>query len=225
MHIVSLNGKDVREECDRLMYSNHRAKWLFRAGMCLLFIGAMLATIHVFTNLTFSHFYSLDNGVKQVTKQEKLIPGITISTYSLMEQELDSTQFERVSVTATGYTAGVESTGKAPGDPAYGITFSGLPVLRDAYSTVAADPAVFPIGTVLFIPEYGYGVVADTGSAIKGKKIDLYYETVDDVFNEWGKKEVDVYVIEEGNGTLTQEQLDEFNESNHIHGFREERRT
>ncbi|GAF14489.1 hypothetical protein JCM19046_3832 [Bacillus sp. JCM 19046] len=207
------------------MHLNHKMKWLFRVGMSLLFIGAVLATIHVFTNLTFSHFYSTDNGVKRITTYEKEIPGITISTYSLMEQELDPTEFERVSVIATGYTAGIESTGKGPGDPAYGITFSGLPVLRDAYSTVAADPNVFPIGTVLFIPEYGYGVVADTGSLIKGNKIDLYYETVEDVFNEWGKKEVDVYVIQEGNGTLTQEQLDEFNAANQIHGFRESRRT
>ncbi|MDI5790449.1 3D domain-containing protein [Bacillus licheniformis] len=40
----------------------------------------------------------------------------------------------------------------------------------------------------MFIPDYGYGVVADTGSAIKGNRLDLYYETVEDVYKEWGKK-------------------------------------
>lgn len=70
-------------------------------------------------------------------------------------------------MTATGYTAGAESTGKSPGHPQYGITYSGVKVKRDLYSTVAADPSVFPIGTILFIPNYGYRVVADTGSKLK----------------------------------------------------------
>ncbi|TFD95978.1 hypothetical protein E2491_12210 [Jeotgalibacillus sp. R-1-5s-1] len=115
-------------------------------------------------------------------------------------------------VTATGYTAGEESTGKNPGDPLYGITFSGVEVTRDHYSTIAADPKVFPIGSILYIPGYGYGVVADTGSAIKGNIIDLYYDTVDEVFNEWGKQKVEVYVLKEGDGTFTEEELHKLNQ-------------
>ncbi|KIL43670.1 3D domain-containing protein [Jeotgalibacillus campisalis] len=115
-------------------------------------------------------------------------------------------------VTATGYTAGEESTGKNPGDELYGITFSGVEVVRDTYSTIAADPEVFPIGSILFIPGYGYGVVADTGSAIKGNIIDLYYDTVDEVFDEWGKQKVEVYVIKEGEGTFSEKELLSLNE-------------
>lgn len=59
----------------------------------------------------------------------------------------------------------------------------------------------------MYIPGYGYGVVADKGGAIHGNKIDLYYETVEDVYAEWGKKEIDVYIIELGNGQLTEEQF------------------
>lgn len=79
-------------------------------------------------------------------------------------------RLDTVEVIATGYTAGVESTGKRPGHPQYGITYSGVKVRRDQVSTIAADPRLFPIGTLLYIPGYGYGVVADTGSAIKGKR-------------------------------------------------------
>ena len=49
------------------------------------------------------------------------------------------------------------------------LLIQGVKVKRDLYSTVAADLNVFPIGTILFIPEYGFGVVADKGGAIKGK--------------------------------------------------------
>ncbi len=119
--------------------------------------------------------------------------------------------YEKIAVIATGYTAGVESTGKDPTHPEYGITYSGVPVRRDAFSTIAADLNIFPLGTVLYIPNYGYGVVADKGSAITGKKIDLYFETVDDVYRQWGKRKVDVYVIKRGEGKLSENMLDQYN--------------
>jgi 3D (Asp-Asp-Asp) domain-containing protein len=118
----------------------------------------------------------------------------------------DLTKYTAIEVVATGYSAGIESTGKNPGHPEYGITFSGLKVVRDgkALSTIAADPKVFPLGTVLFIPGYGYGVVADTGSAIKGKKIDLYFNTKNQVYEQWGKKTVKVFVVKEGTGKVNE---------------------
>lgn len=118
---------------------------------------------------------------------------------------------QSVEVVATGYTAGVESTGKRPGHPQYGITYSGVKVRRAQVSTIAADPAIFPIGTLLYIPGYGYGVVADTGSAIKGKRIDLYFNTIKEVYEQWGKRKVDVQVLRWGNGKLTQAWLNEIN--------------
>ena len=85
-------------------------------------------------------------------------------------------QVHTVKVTATGYTAGYESTGKKPGHPQYGITYSGVKVKRDrnTLSTIAADPDVFPLGSILYIPGYGYGIVADIGSAIKGQNRSLF---------------------------------------------------
>ena len=72
----------------------------------------------------------------------------------------------------------------------------------------------------MFIPDYGYGVVADKGGAIKGNKIDLYFETVEDVYNEWGKKTVEVYIVEMGDGTLTDEELEALNEQESMQVFR-----
>ncbi|MED4305599.1 3D domain-containing protein [Bacillus licheniformis] len=138
-----------------------------------------------------------------------------------LEAAFDWSKYPKQKVTATGYTAGAESTGKQPHHPDYGITYSGVKVKRDLYSTVAADPSVFPIGTILFIPDYGYGVVADTGSAIKGNRLDLYYETVEDVYKEWGKKTLDVYVIKKGNGTITEEDLLKLNENKSMQVFRQ----
>ncbi|MDB5054694.1 MAG: hypothetical protein JWM44_2744 [Bacilli bacterium] len=121
-------------------------------------------------------------------------------------------EFESVEVIATGYTAGKESTGKSPNHPQYGITYSGVKVRKGIVSTIAADPKVFPMGTLLYIPGYGYGVVADTGSAIKGNKIDLYFLNKKEVYAKWGKKNVKVYVLKKGDGKVTEVMLDRLNE-------------
>ncbi|HZG83741.1 3D domain-containing protein [Paenibacillus sp.] len=148
----------------------------------------------------------LQANVKSKSQWMKLAKAVPVLHVDRMKE------YEEVEVTATGYTAGVESTGKTPDHPQYGITYSGVKVKRDVFSTIAADRKVFPIGTVLHIPGYGYGVVADTGSAIKGKKIDLFFETKKQVYDEWGKKKVKVRVIYKGNGKLTEEDLQRLND-------------
>lgn len=136
---------------------------------------------------------------------DEVLPTVVADEVALFDERAIKEQYEPVAVTATGYYAGPQSTGKDPSHPEYGITYSGIKVVRDrdALSTIAADIEVFPLGTILYIPGYGYGVVADTGSAVKGMIIDLYFETIEDVYNEWGKKDLDVYVIEKGEGKLT----------------------
>lgn len=144
---------------------------------------------------------------------EKNVQAATTEAIIPFDENIDLSQFPREVVVATGYTAGYESTGKHPDHPQFGITYSGVKVTRDLFSTVAADLDIFPIGTILYIPGYGYGVVADKGGAIKGKKVDLYYETVEDVYKEWGKKTVEVYILKMGDGTLTEEKLKALNEN------------
>jgi 3D (Asp-Asp-Asp) domain-containing protein len=137
-------------------------------------------------------------------------------------EDLDWSKYPSKTVVATGYTAGYESTGKNPDHPSYGITYSGVKVKRDLYSTIAADLTVFPIGTILFIPGYGYGVVADKGGAIKGNELDLFYETVEEVYDNWGKRSVEVYVIKLGEGRLTEEELLSLNENESMQVFRQQ---
>jgi 3D (Asp-Asp-Asp) domain-containing protein len=55
-----------------------------------------------------------------------------------------------------------------------GTTATGI---RTGPGVVAVDPTVIPLGTTMTIPGYGEGVAADTGSAIKGLRIDLWVPT------------------------------------------------
>ena len=95
-------------------------------------------------------------------------------------------------VVATGYEAGPGSTGKRPGDQWYGFTSIGW---RATPGIIAVDPAVIPYRTRLYVPGYGFGIAGDTGSAIVGHRIDLFYNTEQDAAR-WGRRNLSVYILE-----------------------------
>jgi 3D (Asp-Asp-Asp) domain-containing protein len=70
----------------------------------------------------------------------------------------------------------------------HGGTASGLPT---GPGVVAVDPTVIPLGTRMFIPGYGPGIAADTGTAIKGLRIDLWFPTLSQAEN-WGRRTVTI---------------------------------
>jgi len=71
-----------------------------------------------------------------------------------------------------------------------GVTASGVKAQR---GTIAADTSLFPFDTIMYVPGYGYGVVEDRGGAIKGRKIDLYFDTHTQAL-EWGRQHKNVKV-------------------------------
>lgn len=102
-----------------------------------------------------------------------------------------------VTMSATAYDLSYESTGKHPDDRYYGITASGT---KARPGVVAVDPKVIPLGTKLYIEstdgtkDYGFAIAEDKGGAIKGNKIDLFFETANQVKN-FGRRKVKVYIL------------------------------
>lgn len=96
-------------------------------------------------------------------------------------------------VKATAYTSGPESTGKRPGHPQYGLTFSGTRAKEGR--TIAVDPRRIPLGSRVCIAELkGCRIAEDVGGAIQGDRIDLYMEEVADAL-KWGVRQVRVEVF------------------------------
>lgn len=96
-------------------------------------------------------------------------------------------------VTLTAYSAGVASTGKDENHPGYGITASGAKVKEGR--TIAVDPDVIPIGWWVYIEGIGFRRAEDTGSAINGNKIDVYFDSTN-YANKFGRKKgYTVYVL------------------------------
>ena len=82
-----------------------------------------------------------------------------------------------LTVVATGYSLpGRTASGRAVG-----------------WGVVAVDPSVIPMGSRIAIPGYGMGVAADTGGAVAGARIDLWFPSIAQA-HEWGTRTVTVTV-------------------------------
>jgi 3D (Asp-Asp-Asp) domain-containing protein len=73
---------------------------------------------------------------------------------------------------------------------AIGVTASGT---RARMGAVAADPSRYPMGTIVHVPGYGYGRVEDTGGAIKGDALDLWFPSHARA-QTWGRQNLTVQV-------------------------------
>jgi 3D (Asp-Asp-Asp) domain-containing protein/8-oxo-dGTP pyrophosphatase MutT (NUDIX family) len=89
-------------------------------------------------------------------------------------------------VSSGEYSLSVVATGYA----LPGTTATGAPV---GWGAVAVDPSVIPLGSRLGIPGYGVGVAADTGGAIQGARIDLWFPTTEQAL-AWGTRVVTITV-------------------------------
>lgn len=81
----------------------------------------------------------------------------------------------KVTVSSTGYCL-------------RGTTATGIPV---GWGVIAVDPSFIPLGTRMFVPGYGEGVAADTGSAVQGAIIDLWFPTCAQAL-AWGRRTVTI---------------------------------
>lgn len=71
-----------------------------------------------------------------------------------------------------------------------GRTATGIPT---GPGVVAVDPSVIPLGTRLTIPGYGVAIAADTGGAVRGHTIDIWFPTQAQALR-WGRRTITITV-------------------------------
>ena len=91
-------------------------------------------------------------------------------------------------VSERGSAAGRTVTVTATGYSMPGRTSTGLGV---GWGVAAVDPSVIPLGTHMTIPGYGEAVAADTGGAVVGGLVDLWFPTIAEA-NAWGRRTVTI---------------------------------
>ncbi len=111
-----------------------------------------------------------------------VIPASRPKNYSRME-----------TFTATAYDASPADNGIWAGK-----TSTGMPLV---YGVIAVDPKVIPYGTKMYIESadgqyvYGYAIAGDCGGAIKGKKVDLFFESRSTCY-QFGRRAVNIYFLD-----------------------------
>ena len=94
-----------------------------------------------------------------------------------------STALSTLTMQSTAYTGGtLTATGTKPVYSPGGI------------STIAVDPSVIPLGSKVYVSGYGIAIAADTGGAINGNIIDLYFNSEADCI-AWGRRNVTVEIL------------------------------
>lgn len=122
---------------------------------------------------------------EEKAKAEAAIPsrGESITDTSTPGESSGSTALSTLTMQSTAYTGGtLTATGSKPVYNPGGI------------STIAVDPNVIPLGSKVYVSGYGTAIAADTGGAIKGNIIDVYFNSEADCI-AWGRRTVTVEIL------------------------------
>ncbi|WP_243292605.1 G5 and 3D domain-containing protein [Bacillus sp. FJAT-47783] len=129
--------------------------------------------------------------IKTVTKQDSVDKIVAVGTkappQSTTVSRGSTSSTKEFFAVATAYTA---SCNGCSGKTATGFNLKANPNAK----VIAVDPNVIPLGSKVYVEGYGYAVAADTGSAIKGNKIDVFFADKSSAYR-WGRKQVKVRVL------------------------------
>jgi uncharacterized protein YabE (DUF348 family)/3D (Asp-Asp-Asp) domain-containing protein len=142
---------------------------------------------------------SEDKVVARGTKEAQVIAVNNPSKPKVSTSHSESSQVSSNTSSATsaapsssgGKTFTMESTAyTGGGTTATGINLSANPGMK----VVAVDPSVIPLGSKVWVEGYGVAIAGDTGGAIKGNIVDVYFPDHGSCVN-WGRRTVTVRVL------------------------------
>lgn len=127
---------------------------------------------------------------KKLIKEERIEPTPTLFLMGKSGYTSSRSSFGRSRVMVMEATA-YDPSPATIGPGATGRTAMGLIA---TYGHVAVDPRVIKMGTRVFVEGYGFAIASDKGSAIKGNRIDLCYNSRSTAL-AFGRKKVRVHVL------------------------------
>lgn len=100
----------------------------------------------------------------------------------------NKTASKEIIVEASAYTASCEGCS--------GITSTGMNLkINPNAKVISVDPTVIPLGSKVYVEGYGEANAGDTGGAIKGKRIDVFFPSQQDAIN-FGVKQLKVTILD-----------------------------
>lgn len=137
-------------------------------------------------NVTVKQLKSWNGLKKDIIKTNQVLKVSKPKKANAKKASSSNKDYKTITVKATAYTASCKSCS--------GITATGLNLKKNPnVKAISVDPKVIPLGTKVYVEGYGEAIAADTGGAIKGKKIDVFMPSKTKALN-WGVKTVKVKI-------------------------------
>jgi uncharacterized protein YabE (DUF348 family) len=124
-------------------------------------------------------------GTKEVKRSSQLV-ATKVSTNN--QSAAYESGGREIYMNSTAYTA---SCNGCSGFTATGINLKANPNMK----LIAVDPSIIPLGSRVYVEGYGYAIAGDTGGAINGHKIDVFFSSKSEAYS-WGQRQVRVRIIE-----------------------------
>ena len=173
-----MKGKILQMNCSKNA-KGKKSDVIFKRIMCSWLICFLIGcSVGFFTGMMVNHTPPLDEAVAISVSAEE-------PKTMLCESELEFRNLGEFKLTA--YCACKQCCGKSDG-----ITASGVKATEGV--TVAADTSILPFGTKIFIDGHEY-TVQDRGGAIKGNRIDVYFDTHQEAL-DFGVQYKEIYILE-----------------------------
>ncbi|EAF0030357.1 DUF348 domain-containing protein [Listeria monocytogenes] len=132
-----------------------------------------------------------DKVVVRGTKEKVVATPVSNVSTSSATSSSSSSSSSASSTPSGGKTYKMESTAySGGGTTAYGINLSANPGLK----VIAVDPRIIPLGSKVWVEGYGEAIAGDTGGAIKGNIVDVYFPNESQCYS-WGRRMVTVKVL------------------------------
>ena len=145
---------------------------------------AFISSLRIRKRLKTAQIAALQSAAKHVEHKSEALQAAAAVDQSMPQPVADSGTTPVSPATSGARTITVTSTGYSLS----GRASTGMPA---GWGVVAVDPSVIPLGTRVTIPGYGEGVAADTGSAVRGDTIDLWFPTLGQA-SAWGRRTVTI---------------------------------
>ncbi len=170
--VVLENGKEVSRELKKTEVVKESSDRIVAVGTQVITQTAMKTTS------------KSSNRSKSSEKVKKSSP----SKSSSASESKSSSGGRVLKVATTAYTANCAGCS--------GITSTGFNLKSNPNAKIiAVDPSVIPLGSKVYVEGYGTAIAADTGGAIKGNKIDVFFSSKSSAY-AWGNKSVQITILD-----------------------------
>ena len=204
---VSLKSKEIQEATAPRSRKSHRREVVhLRMVACLVAAVAAVSTIALAASGTATEVrpaakdetttekLAIVEPISEIHFSQKTLRIITEAKVLPLETAEQTPEPEWETIEVTAYCSCAKCCGEWASKRPNGIVYTASGAEAVEGVTVAADKSKYPFGTVLYIEGLGERIVQDVGGAIKGNRVDVYFNNHEDAL-AFGRQTLNAYVV------------------------------